>query len=256
MNTTEVLRRLSELGDVFTKKEAQEKLGITTRQLNYYLEALLKEGFLRRVAKGIYTLSLEPGRASSPHEFVLGQLLVPSGAVAYWSALNYYGLTEQIPRTVFIQTPVKKGYRKLLIVDGKRFKVIVVSPEKFFGIRTIRLGRRKVRITDPEKTIVDCLDKPKYCGGIIEVLKALKNARLDYEKLLEYAERMKSRAVLKRLGFLSQRLGLGIEKEIRLSEGDRKSFALLDPSMPPEGRFNYRWGLRINVPDDYWEEVE
>ncbi len=62
---------------------------------------------------------------------------------------------------------------------------------------------------------------------------------------------MKSRAVLKRLGFLSERLGLGIEKEIRLSERDRKSFALLDPSMPPEGRFNYRWGLRINVPDDY-----
>ncbi|WP_297521410.1 type IV toxin-antitoxin system AbiEi family antitoxin [Thermococcus sp.] len=256
MNTMRVLRQLSELGDVFTKKEAQEKLGITTRQLNYYLETLLGEGFLRRVAKGIYALSLEPGRASSPHEFVLGQLLVPSGAVAYWSSLNYYGLTEQIPRTVFIQTPLKKDYRKLLIVDGKRFKVVVVSPEKFFGISTIRLGRRKVRITDPEKTIVDCLDKPKYCGGIIEVLKALKNARLDYEKLLEYAERMKSKAVLKRLGFLSQRLGLGIEKEIRLSEGDRKSFALLDPSMPPEGRFNYRWGLRINVPDDYWEEVE
>ncbi len=256
MNTTEVLRRLSELGDIFTKKEAQEKLGVTTKQLNYYLEALLREGFLRRIAKGIYTFSLEPGRASSPHEFVLAQILVPNGAVAYWSALNYYGMTEQIPQTVFIQTPVKRGYRKLLILDGKRFKVVVVSPEKFFGISTIRLGRREVRITDPEKTIVDCLDKPKYCGGIIEVLKALKNARLDYEKLLEYAERMKSRAVLKRLGFLSERLGLGIEKEIRLSEGDRKSFALLDPSMPPEGRFNYRWGLRINVPDDYWEEVE
>ncbi len=74
MNIIEVLRRLSELGDVFTKKEAQEKLGMSTKQLNYYLEALLREGFLRRVAKGIYALSLEPGRASSPHEFVLGQL--------------------------------------------------------------------------------------------------------------------------------------------------------------------------------------
>ncbi|WP_297437508.1 type IV toxin-antitoxin system AbiEi family antitoxin [Thermococcus sp.] len=256
MNTTEVLRRLSELGDVFTKKEAQEKLGITTRQLSYYLEALLREGFLRRIAKGIYTFSLEPGRASSPHEFVLAQILVPNGAVAYWSALNYYGLTEQIPRTVFIQTPVKRGYQKLIVLDGKRFKVVVVSPEKFFGIGTIRLGRREIRITDPEKTIVDCLDKPKYCGGIIEVVKALKNARLDYEKLLEYAERMKSKAILKRLGFLSERLELGIEKEIRLSENDKKSFALLDPSMPQGGRFNYRWGLRINVPEDYWEEVE
>ncbi len=183
-----------ELGDIFTKKEAQEKLGITTKQLNYYLEALLREEFLRRITRGIYVLSLEPGKASSPHEFLLGQLLVPNGAVAYWSALNYYGLTEQIPRTVFLQTPVKRGYRKLLILDGKRFKVVVVSPEKFFGISTVRLGRREVRITDPEKTLVDCLDKPKYCGGITEAVKALKNARLNYEKLLEYAEWMKSKA--------------------------------------------------------------
>ena len=256
MNTLVLMKKLSELGDVFTIEEAQRHLHIDPKLLEYYLRTLTKVGLLKRIAKGIYAISLEPGRASSPHEFVLGQLLVPSGAVAYWSALNYYGLTEQIPRTVFIQTPVKKGYRKLLVIDGKRFKVVVVSPEKFFGISTIRLGRRDVRITNPEKTIVDCLDKPKYCGGIIEVLKALKNARLDYEKLLEYAERMKSRAVLKRLGFLSERLGLGIEKEIKLSEKDRRSFALLDPSMPPEGRFNYRWGLRINVPDDYWGEIE
>ncbi len=46
--------------------------------------------------------------------------------------------------------------------------------------------------------------------------------------------------LLKRLGFLSERLGLGIEEEIKLSEKDRKSFALLDPSMPIGGSFSYQ----------------
>jgi predicted transcriptional regulator of viral defense system len=256
MNALVLMKKLSELGDVFTIEEAQRQLRIDPKLLEYYLRTLSKMGLLKRIAKGIYVISLEPGRFPSPHEFVLAQILVPDGAVAYWSALNYYGMTEQIPQTVFVQTPIKRGYRRQLSLDGKRFRVVVISPEKFFGINTIRIGRRDVRITDPEKTVVDCLDKPKYCGGIIEVVKALSNARLDYEKLLDYAERMKNKALLKRLGFLSEKLGLGIESRIKLSEKDRKSFALLDPSMPPTGRFSYKWGLRINVPEDYWGEIE
>jgi len=58
---------------------------------------------------------------------------------------------------------------------------VTVKPSKFFGPSIIKTGQRNVHITDPEKTIVDCLDKPKYCGGIIEVMKDLKNAKFDWE---------------------------------------------------------------------------
>ena len=37
--------------------------------------------------KGKYTLN----------EFIIGSLLVTPYSVAYWSALNFYGMTEQIP---------------------------------------------------------------------------------------------------------------------------------------------------------------
>ena len=48
--------------------------------------------------KGEYTL----------HEFIIGSLLVKSSAIAYRSALNYHGFTEQIPNTVLVQTTVRK----------------------------------------------------------------------------------------------------------------------------------------------------
>ncbi len=256
MNRGEVLRKLMELGEVFTVREAKNKLMIDDRLLNYYLRELTREGFLKRLARGIYAVTPNPGQLPAVDDFLLASLIVKPSAIAYWSALNYYGLTEQIPGITFIQTPRKGGYSGEISIGGRRFRVVTVRPHKFFGLNTIRISGRNVSITDPEKTLIDCLDKPQYCGGIIEVMKALKNGSFDKETLLEYAEQMRNVAVLKRLGFLSEKLGLGLEKEIKIPEKSKKSFPLLDPTMPPEGRFDRRWGLRLNVPGDYWGELE
>lgn len=256
MNKGEVLRKLMELGEAFTVREAKNKLMIDDRLLNYYLRELTREGFLKRLARGIYAVTPNPGQLPVVDDFLLASLIVKPSAIAYWSALNYYGLTEQIPGTTFIQTPKKSGHPGEINIGGQRFRVVTVRPHKFFGLGTIKIGGRNVSITDPEKTLIDCLDKPQYCGGIIEVMKALRNGSFDRETLLEYAERMSNMAVLKRLGFLSEKLGLGLEKEIKIPEKSKKSFPLLDPAMSPKGRFDRRWGLRINVPEDYWGELE
>ncbi|NJE10945.1 hypothetical protein [Thermococcus sp. MAR1] len=99
------------------------------------------------------------------------------------------------------------------------------------------VGGRNVSITNPEKTLVDCLDKPQHCGGIIEVMKALRNGSFNRETLLEYAKRMRSVAVLKKPGFLSEKLGLGLEGEIKIPEKSLRSFPLLDPTMPSKDQF-------------------
>ncbi len=256
MNKMEVLRKLMELGEAFTVREAKNKLEIDDRLLNYYLRELTREGFLKRLVRGIYAVTPNPGQPPAVDDFLLPSLIVKPSAIAYWSALNYYGLTEQIPGITFIQTPRKRGYSGEISIGGRRFRVITIRPHKFFGLSTIKIGGRNVSITDPEKTLIDCLDKPQHCGGIIEVMKALKNGSFDKETLLEYADRMRNVAVLKRLGFLSERLGLDLEGDTRIPKKSLRSFPLLDPTMPPEGRFDRRWGLRVNVPDDYWGELE
>jgi len=256
MNKMEVLTKLLELGEAFTIQEALDHLKIDKNLMKYYLKALSEAGFIKRIGKGIYAITSNPNEPPSVHEFILASLFVKPSAVAYWSALNYYGLTEQIPSITFVQTPRKRGYEKIVEFNNRKFKIVTVKPSKFFGLNTAKIRRRKVNITDPEKTIVDCLDKPRYCGGIIEVVKALKNASFNQKKLLEYAQRMENKAILKRLGYISERLGLGLEEKIQLSNKDRRSFSLLDPTMPAKGEFDYKWGLLVNVPKDYWEELE
>jgi len=162
-------------------------------------------------------------------------------AISYRSALHYYGLTEQIPTTVFVQTPARKK-RNLLEIFGVKYQIVRVKADKFFGCRKDWIEETPVSITDKEKTIIDCLDKPYYAGGIIEVAKSLKNSSLDYERLTEYALKIDNFAVVRRRGYLCEKAGV----PINLPQPRSKKYLLLDPTMPKEGKNDPRWRLVIN----------
>jgi len=114
------------------------------------------------------------------------------------------------------------------------------------------VGDHNVMVTDRERTLIDCLDHPEYCGGITEVAKALREAfeekKVSIHKLLDYAERIGNRTVFKRLGYLVETLNLdasGIENQCL--KGISRGYSKLDPSLPVTGKYNSRWNLIENV---------
>lgn len=216
-----------------------------------FLDRLERKGWIRRIKRGRFAvIPLSSGEARTPqlHEFVIAMELVSPAAIAYWSALNHHGMTEQIPRTVFVATNhhVQLSTREAL---GVTFKIISVSPQKFFGVVKDWVNEQPFSITDKEKTIIDGLDLPKYVGGVGEIAKALSQAwdELNEAKLREYAAKIGNSAAAKRLGYLMETLELGdpeaLHKAISLAPG----FSLLDPTLPKKGKHNRRWGLLVNV---------
>jgi predicted transcriptional regulator of viral defense system len=182
---------------------------------------------------------------------VIGSLLVEPYSIAYWSALNFYGLTEQIPNTVFIQTITRK-FNFNPEVFGVQYKIIKVKEEKMFGIRKEWIEETQINITDKEKTIIDCLDLPQYAGGIIEVAKALKNNTFDHKKLSSYALRIGNSGVIRRLGYLCEFLNI----KINLPKLDTRNYLLLDPTMPEKDTKNARWRLIINLDEKLLGDFE
>lgn len=228
----------------FTFEEAARTSGIDRNVLRVILSRLENSGWIERIEKGKYMvvpLGAKKGEYTI-NEFVIGSQLVGPSAVSYWSALNYHGLTEQIPTTVFLQTTSRKKKQKLEIF-GVRYQVVRIKDEKFFGVEKEWIEGFQVGITDREKTIVDCLDKPEYCGGVIEVAKALKNNEFDLQKLSEYAVMIKNTGVIRRLGYLCDLLGL----QVHLPEVKTRNYLLLDPTMPEKGKTNSKWKLIINI---------
>ena len=52
----------------------------------------------------VVPLDARPGRMWSENSLVIASYLLHRGAIAYWSASYYWKLTEQLPRTVFLQS--------------------------------------------------------------------------------------------------------------------------------------------------------
>jgi len=235
---------IAKKGRVFTFEEALRTFGVKREALWTILSRLEKAGWIERIEKGKYMiipLGAEKGRYTL-NEFVIGSMLVDPYSIAYWSALHFYGLTEQIPNVVFLQTTARK---KVLRSDifGVEYRIVRIKGEKFFGIRKEWVEDTRINITDREKTIIDCLDRPQYCGGIVEVAKALKNERFDADKLLEYGGQIGNSGVLRRLGYLCDILNI----DMSLPKIETRNYLYLDPTMPKKGPKKRIWKLIINL---------
>src|SRR4030067_1926799 len=67
------------------------------------LSRLERRGWLKRLERGLYLivpLDAGPSGQWSEDPLVIAAQLAPEGAVAYWTALHYWGMTEQISKTI------------------------------------------------------------------------------------------------------------------------------------------------------------
>jgi len=219
---------------------------------------LAKKKWLIPLGRGRYLISpLSAGVEGkwTEHGYIIAAHLVEPYYIAYWNALNFYGYTEQTPMSTTVATT--KRVKNRTILNSKYF-FVALKKSKFFGIIGNKIGGALVKFSDKEKTIIDCLDHPEYCGGISEVAKGLRNAakEISFEKLVGYAEKMNNGAIFKRLGYLLEELRVEIPEALmkRIKSRVSKGYSYLDPVMPKKGRHNSKWNLIININEKRLEE--
>ena len=100
-----------------------------------------------------------------------------------------------------------------------------------------------------EKTFIDCLFKPEYAGGIVEIARAIfiSKDKIKFNRLFEYAIRFKSQAVIKRLGFLLEILEIETDIISKLNKLKTKSYVILDTELPKSGKMISRWSIQQNL---------
>jgi len=124
----DLIKVLARDGEVFTFEQAAAKTSIRKDVLRVLLSRLESRGSIERIEKGKYLIiPLDSSYGEyTLHEFVIGSWLVNPCAISYWSALHWYGMTEQIPSTVFIQTTGRKKKQNPEIF-GVRYQVIKIK---------------------------------------------------------------------------------------------------------------------------------
>lgn len=239
-------KRIIEIGDI------EDVLDVTYGNAKKIASDLEKKGWLDRIQRGKYVIvPLEAGESGTftEHEFLIASQLVSPYYIGFLSALNFHGLTEQAPMSVYVATTKRARNRTIHDIP---YYFVTLKKEKFFGMREYGISGETIDISNPEKTLVDCLDHPEHSGGIEGIAKGLNEETLDLEKLVEYASRVSNGAAIKRLHYLLDLSDHEIPKRLenRLRENYSKSYSLLDPKKSEKGKYNSNWMLRINVPKE------
>lgn len=235
---------------VFSVADAAELLHISREAASDLVLELLRKRKLLRIEKARYLVI--PPEAWSTGEYTEEGIIVASQLISpyylsYWTALSFYGWTEQPSKTIFVATTKLK---RPVDIKGVQVKFVKLRMERFFGFEEQWVGNERVTVADREKTIVDCLDQPRYCGEVVEAAKGLWNGRkeIDFDKVLNYAIKMGNRAIIKRLGYLMDILEIqktGYKKKLRglVTSG----YVPLDPGKGRNGSYVKDWGLIVNI---------
>lgn len=215
---------------------------------------LLRKGWLTRLKGGRYLFlppEYGPKGIGENNPFVVASALVDVSYIGWWSAASFHGLTTQRPMVITVAALQQLPAR---IIEDTKIQFTKVVPRKFFGYKNYNVYQREVRFSTPVKTVVDCIDRPDLAGGCSEVTRIFYEAStiIDPGELFEDSLKMKSIALLQRIGFLADlikwELPLNIREKIRdaIPTSTRSTFGR---STRKEGDIGYvkDWGLIVHA---------
>lgn len=235
--------------DLAQKALPNSKVG-TIREL---LSDMTRRGLLMRLKEGIYHIIPYEVNAETfmPDWHLIAEYIVNDAQhyIGYYSALQIHNLITQ--PSLKEQIVVSKQLRPSeIIIKEVPFQFIYHNEKHFFGAKKIWIDSfHKVWCSDLEKTFIDCLFKPDYAGGIVEIARAIyiSKDKIKYNTLLDYAKRFGSQAVIKRLGLLIELLEIQTDIIDELQKLKTASYIVLDTELPKKGSYNKRWSVLQNL---------
>ena len=198
---------------VFSLEEAAQALAPpggragAVERLKYHLAA----GRLVRVAREIYGV-VPPGVAAEryqPDPFLVAAAIRPEGVFSYHSALELLGAAHTVRNqcTLFVlqrRRPLALPGTTLRFLDHP--KLLRASSSRHLGTRTVERRGRLLRVTGPERTLVEGFRRPDLVGGLEDlVVSAAGFPMLDLELLEKVLRRYRMRSLWAAIGWFLER---------------------------------------------------
>lgn len=260
--TAQLMTALYESGQTtFTHADVESITGLPSASARSLIRHAVARGVVSRLEPGLFVLvPPELGRATefAGNPYIIARQLAAGAEyfISHASAMELHRMVTQPQFVIFTSTT--KRLRKRTI-HGTEFRFVLIHHEDVFGVTTHWISKQEsVKISDIERTVIDGLHLPAYCGGITEVAKGLWMRRQDVNpvRLIDYALRLGVGAVVRRLGYLLDLYQIAAPEELdRLRSSLSATYAMLDPTLPAEGPYVSSWRLRLNVAPDELETV-
>lgn len=240
---------------VFNLQDIKAITGLNENAASDLASKMAKRKIIARLRPGKYIIvPQEMGRDINyiGNWYVAAREIVksPDYYISYYSAMDIHNMVTHPVTKVFVSTP-EQEYKKKKITGGVTFEFICIGREYIWGIKKFWVTKsEQVRVSDIERTVLDCLYRPQYCGGILEISKGLwmQKQKIDFDKLFNYAARFNRIVAIKRLGYILESLRLQNSEyldKLRAKINDR--YYALDPLLTVSQTYKNSWKCIANI---------
>ncbi|MCD8295585.1 MAG: hypothetical protein LUE27_10145 [Clostridia bacterium] len=186
---------------IFTDKDVRESCA-SDEEARTALKELLEDHRIEQLKKGMYA-TVDPmydDVFASAEE--IGSALQERIYCAYHTAMAFYGLATQVYFIVQMASP--DGASKCTVNETEYW---TYGNPHMDGVVEVLRHSAVVRVTDLERTVVDCMDRVDLAGGMEELRMALRGISFcNEEKLLKYLQMYNKKILYKKAGFLFSRI--------------------------------------------------
>ncbi len=238
---------------VFTIRDVSRITGLNYNSAGRFISELKKRNIISSLKKGKHIVI--PPELGNPNKYIGNPYVAareimnsPHYYIGFYSAMKFRGMTTQPVIKMFVVTPKRQFPPQ---ANNDKFLFIHTDKQNIWGIRAEWATKTdKVRISDTERTIIDGLAHPEYCGGITEVAKGiwLIKEKIDFSLLLGYLRKYDKNVIAKRLGYILEILGIAGNGFVNtIKEFIKNRYDIFDPTIERKIIDKNNWRLIDNV---------
>lgn len=179
-----------------------EDVQLMTENVNSAKDLLFnynKQGLVEQIRRNLYSVTDLANKVAVATKFEIGSHISPSSYLSYHSALEFHGIAHQVFYNLYISSETKFND-----FDFGGIHYVYCKSAQSLGVETPSMNSL-VRVTDLERTIVDCLDRLQRAGGLEEFIHSLSMVTyLNEGRLLDYLDAYNKAFLYKKVGFVLQ----------------------------------------------------
>ncbi len=160
---------------------------------------LIRNGYAQRVKSGLYYLIPFEHRGTDwePDVLVVGSKISKEYFYSHATALTLFGILPAPPPRVAITVP--RRFRRFRF---GAYTYYPVETRHYFGYRDLDYKGITIKVSDRERTFIDCLSRLDLSGGVVGAFRNLSHFGLsNYNLLMDYLERIGKKSTMVRCGF-------------------------------------------------------
>ena len=199
----------------------------------------------------------------------LATSLKPNAFLSHWTAAEIHGLSTNPASTIYVnkeqsakpspqgplsQPAIDRAFatrqrqsKYIFTFDTQTFTLLNGKQTNDYGVTTLTIGGRAIRVTDIPRTLIDIIVRPAYAGGVQQVVDIFKAAaaKIEVEELLRTLRRVNHKYPFHQsLGYYLTAAGFQQSQLKRLSDLGINHKFFLDYGMT-NPRFDTTWQVYV-----------